>query len=581
MAANTHKSDIEHWSRELRLGITYKEEYGDSKSWATYKEYYRGNFPSYNSTTNGILPLNVTFSNASMLVPNVYFRNPYVNITPRWKLSKNRQVMDIHAKVVEATDNWLLGEMGVKEAMKTGVLDCYFTNRAIWKIGYDSEFGFNPEDEVEGGVTESGRDKKGNLIEYNINIKPGMPWVIRVDPQDIILPFGVRSLDEAPWIAHRVIRPLRDVKNDPKYENVSEISGSHTPLLSKDPRADFYKKMSKHVDWVEIIEIRDRRKRQVFAMIVDGDKYIREPVDDVLQVEGIPYVDMTFNEDTDYYWGPSDCKIIEPQQLEINEARTQAMLHRRVALLKFLVEKNGMTPTEVDKMLSENVGPVAFTEGKPKDIVMSMQPHIPPDLIQWTEQIRADVREQIGFSRQDAGELPPGRRTAYEVGKAEKGKQLRIDVRRDAAGSALNKIVRKFNQIIFSRWDSERVVQVVGYDGAKYWVKFKNSDIVGEYNSRVDVESMTPSSKEGKKQEILQVIGVLGKNPRANIDYLMKILIREYDWMDAMAILPEAPEMKQGAMGFQQFQGTQQKMLNEPGYHQARVSNTQKNMGRV
>jgi len=319
----------------------------------------------------------------------------------------------------------------------------------------------------------------------------------------------------------------------------------------------------------------------VFAFVPGHPKYLRTPEDDVLQIEGLPYVDIAYNEDVEYYWGPSDCKIIEPQQLEVNEARTQAMKHRRIALVKFLVDSNLIDPVEVDKMLSENVGPVVRVKGRPADSVTTLQPHIPPDLVQWVEQIRMDVRETLGFGRHQMGDLSTGRRTATETSAVQMAHEIRIDERRDMVGDALGGIVRKVNQVIFSRWDEQHITQVVGYDGAKYWVKYNKEAIAGEYNIKVDVESLNPSTKAVKKRDLIELIGALAKHPQANINYLLKQLVRQYDWIDAMAVLPEAKETANGQpMGVDQYAQQQQGLLNNPSQLGARVRQTQQNAGR-
>ena len=584
LTSGNAKSDIEEWWDAIDLAHIYKKKYGECDRWQTYRQYYRGIFPGYNSTSK-TLPYNVTYGMARTLIPNIYFRNPYINITPRWKMGQERMRLDIHAKVVEATDNWLMQEMSIKKEMKTALLDCYFTNRAIWKIGYDSQYGFIPsqtEDELGlPDTTLSQFTKKGELTEYNINVKPGMPWVLRVDPDDIFVPFGVRTLDECAWIDHRVIRPLQDVKNDKKYKNTRDLEGTHLEQIYKDSkRADFYREMSKICDWVELHEIRNRKTKEVFVIVPGYSKYLREPDEDILQIEGLPFVDCSFNEDVQYYWGPSDCTIIEPQQLEMNEARTQAMSHRRVAIIKFLVDKNVITQDEIDKMMSENVAPCIRINGSPTDKVMILQPHIPQDLAQWGELIESDVRGLLGFSRQSQGELPPGRRTLGEVNIATMAKELRTDERRDMVADALSDITRKVNQIIFDRWDAAHVVQVVGIDGARYWIEYTKDMIVGEYNTKVDVESMTPVTKALKRREIVELIGALAKFPGANIGYLMKALLREFDYLDAMAILPEAPETQNGQpMGMEQFVGQQQQMAQNPAMLGARVRQTQNAVG--
>lgn len=580
------KVAIDDWTELIEQGIRYKEKYGDAKRWHTYREYGRGKFPGYTSATGGILPYNLVHSIQRSMVPNIYFRNPYINVSPRFD-----PTLHINAKIVESVDNWLLMEMNMKATFKTMVSDAYYCNRGIAKIGYDAlnlgagtpVKGVNEElaELLNTPITHLGK-KRGERVEYNVNVKPGMPWTERVMAEFFVVPFGVRTLDDCPWADHIVIRPLADVKNDPKYKNTRELEGTHMEMMYRENHAaDFYKELSSHVDMVEIHEIRDFKRKEIKAFVPGYDKWIREPQEDVLQYEGLPFIDFTFNEDGEYYWGPSDVQIIEPQQLEINEARTQAMLHRRVALLKFLVEEKGMDPKEVDKMISETVGPVAFTKGKPSEVVALLQPHIPADLTQWSEIIRSDVRELLGQGRQQSGEAPPGRRTAREMDIVQQAHDSRMGERRDIVGDALQRAIRKINQVVFDKWTAEKVVQVVGYDGARYWIKHTGKSLVGEYNYKVDVESMVPSTKRVKKREILELVQVLAKNPRANIDYLLRMLIREYDWIDAMKVLPEAPESAEGPMPQGQFTQMQNEMLRDPQMLQERAGKNAQMMGRM
>ena len=133
-------SDIEKMVNLVEQGVRYKEKYGNSKRWHTYREYGRGKFPGYVSTANGILPYNLVHSMQRGLVPNIYFRNPYINVTSRFKTRIN-PLTHIQSKVVEAADNWLMQELGLKQTFKTMVMDGYYTDRGIAKIGYDSLYG--------------------------------------------------------------------------------------------------------------------------------------------------------------------------------------------------------------------------------------------------------------------------------------------------------------------------------------------------------------------------------------------------------------------------------------------------------
>ncbi|GAG12027.1 unnamed protein product, partial [marine sediment metagenome] len=164
------------WPDLIEQGIRYKKEFGDSERWGVYRDYYRGAFAGFAGLGEGdILPYNITFGMARATIPRVYFRNPYINVSPR--LSSAGAGLDVQARLVESVDNWLIQEMNVKTAMKEGVLDAFFTDRAIWKIGYDSQYGYRPSaSAIDFGLAEeeSGQlSKGGKRLEHHVDVKQG------------------------------------------------------------------------------------------------------------------------------------------------------------------------------------------------------------------------------------------------------------------------------------------------------------------------------------------------------------------------------------------------------------------------
>lgn len=562
------------WRNWIEQAIRYKEKYSNSQRWPIYKDYYRGRYSSYKGTNEGILPYNLTYAMARTIVPATYFRNPYVMVSNRM-----RPGQEIQSKVIESLMNWSMEVMEVKAAFKTSVLDAVLCGRGIIKLGFDSEYGFRR------GQADTRRGKNGAFIEYDSRVREGMPWLKRQDPSSYLVPFGVRELDDCPWVDHIILRPTEDVRNDKKYKGVKDFKGSlvekSVQIVGKQQLLEDLKSV---VDITEIHEIRDVRTGEVLCLILGGssdsggDQIILGPIKDDLQLGGLPLVSFCFNEDPEHFWCAGDAEMLEPCQLEMNEVKTQAMYHRRVALLKFLAQKGAIDPAERDKFLSENVAPFIEVNGDPTRLLSILQPHIPPDFALYGNGIREDVREIIGMSRQGMGELPSGRRTKFEVSVAQQGQEIRMDEKRDAVADALEKAMRKTLQIMLTYWKAEHVTQVVGYDGARYWVQLDPKEILDEYNFKVDVESMGANSKAQKRQDIMQIIQALGSNPRANLDYLLKALLQEFEWVDALKVLPEAPEAAKGPMPMQQYQQQQQGLLNNPEMLKQRVM---QNAGRM
>lgn len=556
------KESAKSWREKIEEALRYREEFGDSGEWETFRAYCRGDFPSYSKSTSigGLLPLNLTYAMSQTLIAHLYFRNPGVSAIPR-----NPRNF-IAAKVVEQLLNYLIQELAIKPTMRTAILDAYQCGRGILKVGYSSEYSAEPKEED---------------LEWDARVKTGFPWVKRVDPYNFLVPFGTRILDECEWIDHLYLRKTKDVSASKKYKNTAGLTGTHLGSTMKmKGRMAFVERLKRTAPYTELHEIRDARRGEVLVLIPGSgnkdneDRIVAGPMDDVLQTDGFNFADFCFNEDTDFYWAPSDCKIIQPQQLEVNELRTQAMYHRRIALLKFLVQEGSIDDEELQKMLDDEPGAAVKVKGDPNTVVTAMQPHISPEFMMYAQELRQDFREILGWSRQAMGEAPPGRRTATEMQFVSEAMGTRVSARRDVVADALQKLLRKVLQIIFKFWPAEQVIPVVGFDGAKYWVSLNKEDLSAEYDIRIDVESMVPSTKKARRAELVQLIQALGKNPQANLSHLMRMLLREFEWVDAMSVLPEAQETQFGErpMSSGQFQRQQRGLLENPAVLASRAA---------
>jgi hypothetical protein len=535
------KQLLQWWKDEIKAGVRYRTVYGGAKRWTAYKNMYRGHWQ------RGVVPVNMIYAVGRSVVPQVYFRNPKVYV------SAKKPGYIAHAMVLDRVDNHLIKETGLKYQLKSNTLDSYLMGRGPGVLGYDSEYGFNPSFTIgsefeDSGLTQFG--KKGEQIEYTDEVKPGMPWYLRVSPEDFIVPWGTRRLEEARWFAFRKMRPLRDVKESPLYTNKGNLKGAfHTKLegslegISNTP--------TRHLDkdgeneWVELFEIHDKRTGKVFALSLDHDSFLRID-DDELQIEGLPARAIGFNEDPDYFWWTPDARLIEVQQAEINDIRTMAKMHRRIGLLKGLYDKNAIKPEEMAKFLDED--PKAFAgvdvgpQGDIRKTVAYIQSHVPPDLISYAREVREDVREIVGFSRNQMGsfEESSGRRTAHEAEIVRAASAIRIDERRDIMADHLESVIRGYNQIVFKNWSSERIVDIVGQDGARYWVRFTGEEIKGEFHYKIDPEEALPQDQRTRRQDAKEFMQIAATIPGVDMQYLVKQYSRQFDWLDPSMLVPQS-----------------------------------------
>ena len=510
-------SFITNWKSEIEAGEKYMKKYSTQPSWRKWRERYRGDWPS------NIIPVNRTFSYGRTMVPRVYFRSPRVSITA------TRPEFIKHALVVEAVDNILIHELKLKKTMKTAAMQTYLAGTSPIKIGYDSEYGYIPDQAVgenSSTATQIARKEK-RVIEYNSNVKPGMPWALPAMPEDVIIPWGYKDPDSLPWIAHRVLRPIEDIKQDQKYKETSDLQGSLKTSLELGKRSPFER--SKDTLYGELYEIRDLRTKEI--IVICEEKLLLKD-DDALQRGGLPWEFLTFNEDPEYFWGIPDCYILEPQQNELNEVKTQQSRHRKIALLKFLYQKSAVTKEQMEQLLSGDVGVgVGIDAESLAAAVITLQPHMPPEL--WTEamNILNDMRESMGYSENQTGgyNRKGGNVSATETAEVAQGVDLRVDERKDIMADLMLNIINKWNAIIFDLWDSERVVQIAGPNGDTEWVEFTGDQIACEYKIRIDVDSGFPMTSSAKRAMADGLMKTYGGDPLMDQLRLRQFHLNQYE----------------------------------------------------
>jgi len=543
------------WETRVRKGEEYRERYGHSKMWEVWTNAYRGNWDK------DIVPVNKTFSFIRSMVPRTYFRNPFITITP------TRPEFMWRARIIEKIDNQLVRETGLKQTLKSVVLKAGLTGTGTVKLGFDSEFGYNPAQAltVDGETATQIGTESGSYIETNQNIKPGMPWAMPVSSDNIVVPWGYRASTSLPWIAHTLYRSLDDVKNDQKYnKNKLKLQGGYSrnvagkmgdPLLLKDGV------------YCRLVEIRDLRRRKV--LVISEGKVLLE-MDDALQIEGPNFEFLIFNEDPDLFWGLSDVKMLWPQQQEVNEIRTSASKHRRISVLKFLYILNSMEKEDIEKLTSGDMVTSIGLKGDSIDnVVKILTPHIPPDLYTDQMQVERDSREIMGYSSNQAGEFsgrstPP---TATEVVSVDRGSGIRTDERRDVVADLFMNIMRKWNQYIGTFWTTEKVVQIVGPSGAPEWVSYKGSDLVGEYDLKIDPDSTTPMSREMKMKMGMQAFQMFNGDPFTDQVLLRWMVMRNFAALDPSFEMVQKPPQNPNppTPGMLENLGKKQSFTNKPG----------------
>jgi hypothetical protein len=493
--------DVKYWKEELRKAKLYQDKGGRLNKWKEYKKWYRNEYP------DSVVSVNKAFGIGRAMVPQLYFKSPTILVHPR------KQNVIQQAKVLEQIDMWLIDHIGFKSQIKYMILDAYITNIGVGKIGYHSistELP-TPSTETTEAVAEMIGAEPAELEEelllrkwsYHDYIRPDCPWYLRVRPQDVLVPWGFVDEHEAPWMAYRIVRPLADVKEDPTYTGTSKLEANikidASPSNTSSP--NLMGQVGAQSDFVELFEIWDKRDGTVRVLSEDHDKWLRDEEHE-MHITGLPSTILRFNPDGEDFWGVSDLEQIRKQINELNENRTHEIETKRLANVKAIVDTNIVSEEEIVKMEKGKPGPIIRGVGNVVGAYTQFKLDMPQDFYRVDEIIDKDIREIIGFSRNQAGEFDTSRRTATEAGIVQQAHELRADERRDLVADLIAETFRdKIHPLIFDNWTQERVIKVTQLGG---WVKYTGDQIRGDYDLMVVPDSVLPLTRRQEQEMAMQ-----------------------------------------------------------------------------
>jgi hypothetical protein len=434
-----------------------------------------------------------------------------------------------------------LRKLRLKQQMKLAIQDGFMCGTGVLKLGFGAEYTPTPD----ALSTAAPEGKKKDAVEYNSLVEPNMPWVQRVHPKHFIVPDRCTSIEQARWVAHEIHMNLNDLKDDPRYKNTAGIDPNR-PL----PGTQITTQGDLPDNTVITYEVRDKKKGKVFVI---APNYSKKPLicgdDKYLQTTNrFPFFPIVFNNPDYCFWGIPDAQILDPQQREANETRTIIMKHRRLSIVKLLIQRGALTPDEIEKLTGEGVGAaVEVTEvGAVEPIQVVAQ--IPSGLIESLNLSQQEAQEIVGLGVNQFGEYAPGSadRSATEAQIVNQATQIRIDERRDQVADTTTDIVEGIHTIIFQFWSQEQVVDIVGDDGAQVWVQFTPEMLKdGTYDINIDPDSGLPETAALRKQEAMTMYPILMQNPFVSKLRVTQNFLRELRGIQYDHLLLTPQEMQQ------------------------------------
>ena len=258
MARKTQAERLKRYQSQIELAQKWRTDSGFDDLWNRLIELYKGKHYDGISDEDRIA-INVTFSTINVIFPAISVSSPHIMV------SANQADNDDRAIFCQAILNYWWDHYDFQKPFRRAAKDFLVTGHGWMKIGWrtvegqrmmtageidaayrssveerDRFVGENPD---LGHTAATNDEIAASLVESTgvDEILEDRPFMERVSPFDMFVDPNATCLEDARWIAQRLVRPLEDVRDDRRYKqstrlNVKGAAITNIALGAKDMR---------------------------------------------------------------------------------------------------------------------------------------------------------------------------------------------------------------------------------------------------------------------------------------------------------------------------------------------------------
>jgi hypothetical protein len=452
--------------------------------------------------------VNISFSTINVIEPSVAVNNPKCTVNARRPEDAPRAI------ITEAVINYWWRHFQVKDEFRRAVKDFLICGHGWLKSGYRYEESDHSVAAPSEGETpkQDTTEQDANDVEPTIVVTSDRPFAERVSPFDVFVDPDATSMHDIQWIAQRIRRPLKDVKDDKKYDGAARRDCAPSSWgRFTDEWANQKRVYDREEQYVEVWEFYDLRKNTLSVFTDGGDRFLIAPRDMPYSF-GHPFTMIRNHDIPDEFYPMGELEAIEPLQRELNETRSQMMNHRKRYSRKYLF-KEGAFDAQGRALLSsddDNVMVPVMSDDHLQNVIVPLPAVItPPEFYNQSSMISNDIDTISGVSEYLRGNLPQMRRTATEASMIADAANSRSADKLAIIESSISQVALRMVQLAQQFMDAESVARVIGKNGDPVWVTFEPEYIAGDFDFEVEAGSTAPNNESFRRQQALQLVDAL------------------------------------------------------------------------
>ena len=521
--ARSRKDTLKFYKHEIDRAKNFRTDQGYERLWERMVDLYRGRVLPTVQTKEDRVVVNVAFGTINVIYPSVSVNYPKITVMPNDPLDEDRAVL------TEAITNYNWKHFNFQDEFRLAVKDYLLMGHGWVKVGYsykEQEVGYSDSERDElyaDSVAEAddfaaqNPDMAGDvaddheigqaLPQSKVVIAEDQPFVERVSPYDIYVDPEATTLNDARWICQKIVRPLTEVRKDPRYKQsvrLSVQSDMHADQYREEQRRRFLRGNNDPEDQrVTIYEWYDI-KANTFSVCAEGsEQFLVDPQPCPFPF-GHPFVMLRNYDVPDFFYPMGDLEAIEPLVDELNKTRSIAIQVRQKFARKTLARAGAFDAAGRQALASNVDNTVVFVadEGADLNQVVAAMPQIPvpPELFEHSDTIEKDIGDVSGISEYQRGQVPETRRTATEASIIQDNVSARSAEKLAQIEKAIARVARRVVQLQQEFMQATQVARVVGPDQAIFWIPYSHEDIQGEFDFEVEAGSTQPMNETVRRQ---------------------------------------------------------------------------------
>ena len=530
MARLTRADKYEIIQRKLEGAARWRDEMGYDNLWRRMNDLYRGKHWPRTTATQDLVAVNLAFSTINVISPSVSVNYPKVIVSPNKEENQDR------ATFVEAVINYLWRHHDFRKPFQRSVKDFLIFGHGWLKVGWkfveqERQLGDAERDEMfQTAVTEmdtvaledpfmAGELPDDSQIAADIpttsmTVVEDQPFVDRVSPFDMFVDPEATCMEDAKWIAQRIVRSLDEAKKDKRYKASARKNLSADSLLNPVFGTTDRQEQERFLldeERTVVFEFYDIENNTMAVIPQSGAEFLVDPAP-MPYAYGQPFVMMRNYDVPDYFYPMGDLESIESLQLELDKTRSQLVNARKRYARKYLFHERSFGPEGREALESDQDGrlvPVVDENKSLHEVVIPMpQTPLSADVYNFSAIIEEDINTVSGVSEYARGQMPEIRRTATEASIIADAGNARAADKLATVELAIAQIGRRVIQLMQQFMTGEQMAQVADKGGSLF-VLYARDDITGEYDFTVEAGSTQPMNDTIRKQQAVSLLNAM------------------------------------------------------------------------